>query len=177
MNHFPVFLRLQRKACLVVGGGIVAERKVRLLLRAEAAVTVVAPGLTDNLAGLRDERRIVHLVGAFETGLLAGMTLVIAAANDEKVNSMVARSATEAGVLCNVVDNAAASSFIVPAIVDRSPVVVAIGTGGNAPVLAQRLKTRIEAWLPARIGALATQAGQWRHLVKKRFATMRERRQ
>lgn len=176
MDHLPVFLRLHRKACLVVGGGIVAERKVRLLLRAEAAVTVVAPDLTDKLARMRDERQIVHRVGAFENGLLAGMILVIAAADDDEVNRQVSRSAEDAGILCNVVDNAAASSFIVPAIVDRSPVVIAIGTGGNAPVLAQRLKTQIEAWLPARIGALATQAGHWRQLVKKRFTSMRERR-
>jgi uroporphyrin-III C-methyltransferase/precorrin-2 dehydrogenase/sirohydrochlorin ferrochelatase len=104
------------------------------------------------------------------------MRVVIAATDDDELNRQVARTAGDAGILCNVVDDGAASSFIVPAIVDRSPVIVAIGTGGNAPVLAQRLKSQIEAWLPARIGALATQAGRWRELVKKRFSTMRERR-
>ncbi len=176
MDHFPVFLQLQHRPCLVVGGGVVAERKVRLLLRAGAAVTVIAKDLTDELAGLRDRKRITHHAGAFTERLLAGMRVVIAATDDKEVNRQVSRTAEDAGILCNVVDDGAASSFLVPAIVDRSPVVVAIGTSGNAPVLAQRLKTQIEAWLPARIGALATQAGRWRELVKKRYSTLRERR-
>ena len=176
MDHLPVFLQLQHSPCLVVGGGVVAERKVRLLLRAGAAVTVVARDLTEDLARLRDAGGILHHAGAFTGRLLSGMRVVIAATADDVVNRQVSSAAEKAGILCNVVDDRAASSFIVPAIVDRSPVVVAIGTGGNAPVLAQHLKSRIEAWLPARIDALATQAGRWRGLVKKRFATLRERR-
>ena len=176
MDHLPVFLHLKHSPCLVVGGGVVAERKVRLLMRAGAAVTVVSRDLTGELARLRDQDGIVQHEGEFADRLLAGMRLVIAATDDEEVNRQVSRAAEEAGILCNVVDDGAASSFIVPAIVDRSPVIVAIGTGGNAPVLAQRLKSQIEAWLPARIGALATQAGRWRELVKKRFSTIRERR-
>jgi len=176
MDRLPIFLQLKHSSCLVVGGGVVAERKVRLLLRAAAAVTVVAHDLTDKLARLRDEERIVHHSGPFTHRLLAGMRVVIAATDDDEVNRQVARTADDAGILCNVVDNGAASSFIVPAIVDRSPVIIAIGTGGNAPVLAQRLKSQIEAWLPGRIDVLATQAGRWRQLVKKRFLSMRERR-
>jgi len=176
MEFLPVFLQLNHSACLVAGGGVVAERKVRLLLRAGASVTVVARDLSAGLAGLRDAGRIVQHAGEFADRLLAGMRVVIAASNDGELNRQVARAAEDAGILCNVVDDGAASSFIVPAIVDRSPVVIAIGTGGNAPVLAQRLKSQIEAWLPARIGALATQAGRWRGLVKKRISTMRERR-
>ncbi len=176
MDHLPVFLNLKRSSCLVVGGGVVAERKVRLLLRAGAAVTVAARDLTKDLARFRDAGRIVHHRGAFTGRLLAGMRVVIAATDDDEVNQKVSRTAEDGGILCNVVDDRAASSFIVPAIVDRSPVVVAIGTGGHAPVLAQQLKSRIEAWLPARIATLATQAGRWRELVKKRFATTRERR-
>ncbi len=152
MDHLPVFLQLKHSPCLVVGGGVVAERKVRLLMRAGAAVTVIARDLTGELARLRDADRIVHHAGAFADRLLAGMRLVIAATDDEEVNRQVSHAAEEVGILCNVVDDGAASSFIVPAIVDRSPVIVAIGTGGNAPVLAQRLKSQIEAWLPARIG-------------------------
>ena len=176
MDQLPVFLNLKRSSCLVVGGGVVAERKVRLLLRAGAAVTVVARDLTKDLARFRDAGRIVHHRGAFTGRLLAGMRVVIAATDDDEVNQKVSRTAEDGGILCNVVDDRASSSFIVPAIVDRSPVIVAIGTGGNAPVLAQQLKSRIEAWLPARIAALATQAGRWRELVKKRYATTRERR-
>ena len=176
MDHFPVFLQLNNRSCLVVGGGVVAARKVRLLMRAGAAVTVIARDLTDDLARLRDQDRIVHHAGALTDHLLDGMRVVIAATDDGEINRQVSRAAEDAGILCNVVDDGAASSFIVPAIVERSPVIVAIGTGGNAPVLAQRLKSQIDAWLPTRMGALALQAGKWRSLVKKSFTTMRERR-
>lgn len=176
MDHLAIFVRLKRSPCLVVGGGVIAERKVRLLLRADAVVTVVAPELTKTLARLRDERQIVHQAGAFHDSLLIDTRLVIAATNCARSNRRVARAADDAGILCNVVDDNDASSFIVPAIVDRSPLVVAIGTGGNAPVLAQALKSQIEAWLPAGIGALAMQAGRWRALVKKTFQTIDERR-
>ena len=176
MDHLPVFLQLNHRPCLVVGGGVVAERKTQLLIRAGAAVTVIARDLTDELVRLRDDGKIVHRAGEFADRLLAGMRVVIAATDDSEVNRQVSRAAEDAGILCNVVDDGAASTFIVPVIVDRSPVVVAIGTSGNAPVLAQRLKSQIEAWLPARIGALATQAGRWRELVKKRFSTLQERR-
>lgn len=176
MDHLPVFLKLRQSPCLVVGGGVVAERKVRLLLKAGAAVTVLAPELTDELARLCDKDEIVYRTGIISDHLISGMKIVIAASNDNDINQQVSRVADDAGILCNVVDDGAASSFIIPAIVDRSPVVIAIGTSGNAPVLAQRLKSQIEAWLPARIGALAEQAGRWRELVKKRYSTIRERR-
>jgi uroporphyrin-III C-methyltransferase/precorrin-2 dehydrogenase/sirohydrochlorin ferrochelatase len=104
------------------------------------------------------------------------MRLAIAATGHDAVNRRVADASESAGVLCNVVDNNEASAFILPAVVDRSPVTVAIGTGGNAPVLAQRLKSKIEAWLPARIGELAHRAGKWRGPVKRRFATLEQRR-
>ncbi len=113
MDHFPVFLQLQHRPCLVVGGGVVAERKVRLLLRAGAAVTVIAKDLTDELAGLRDRKRITHHAGAFTERLLAGMRVVIAATDDKEVNRQVSRTADDAGILCNVVDDGAASSFLV----------------------------------------------------------------
>ena len=113
MDHFPAFLRLKGKPCLVVGGGVVAERKVRLLLRAEASVTVVAPKLNNALTKLRDDHRITHRLATFNDALLAGMRVVIAATNDERINRQVARGADAAGIFCNVVDDLAASSFIV----------------------------------------------------------------
>ncbi|HLT91784.1 MAG TPA: siroheme synthase CysG [Woeseiaceae bacterium] len=176
MQHLPVFLKLEGKPCLVVGGGAVAERKAALLARAGARVTVAAPGLTPGLRALADARRIRHLAEDWHERLLASQRLVIAATDDPAVNAAVARAAERRGVFCNVVDDGEASGFILPAIVDRSPVIVAIGTGGRAPVLAQRLKTALEAWLPARIGVLAERAGRWRALVAKRFATVDERR-
>lgn len=176
MDHLPVFLKVRDRRCLVVGGGAVAARKVRLLLRAGAVVTVVAPDLSPELAALRDSGSIVHIAAEFADRLVDGMRLVIAATHKDAVNRRIARAAEAAGVLCNVVDDGAASGFIVPAIVDRSPVVIAVSTGGNAPVLARLLKSRIEAWLPSRIGDLAKQAGRWRGLVARRFRESGERR-
>jgi uroporphyrin-III C-methyltransferase/precorrin-2 dehydrogenase/sirohydrochlorin ferrochelatase len=160
----------------VVGGGIIAERKARLLLRCHAPVIVVSPTVTIDLQRLIDQGQVSHLCQRFSDELAARFWLVIAATDDDVLNRRVASAADDAGRLCNVVDDDAASTFILPAIVDRSPVVIAIGTEGNAPVLAQQLKTRIEAWLPARIGELAEKAGRWRNLVKKRYASLRDRR-
>ena len=176
MDRLPIFLKLNDKPCLVVGGGTVAERKVRLLQRAGASITVVAPSVTESLQAQIDQGLIAHLPEQYGDGLVAVFWLVIAATDDELLNHRIAADAEAAGRFCNVVDDNDASSFILPAIVDRSPVVVAIGTEGNAPVLAQQLKNRIEAWIPARIGELAEQAGRWRQLVKKRFTSVRDRR-
>jgi uroporphyrin-III C-methyltransferase/precorrin-2 dehydrogenase/sirohydrochlorin ferrochelatase len=176
MEHLPIFVRLEQQPCLVVGGGAVAERKVRLLLRAGARVTVVAPLLNEGLAALCRDGEVFHTPGPFERASLAGQRLVVAATDDSRINEGIARAAERAGVWCNAVDDGVASGFIFPAIVDRSPVTIAIGTGGNAPVLAQQLKSKIERWLPARIGLLARRAGRWRGLVRKRFATLDERR-
>lgn len=176
MDRLPIFLKLDQKSCLVVGGGIVAERKVRLLLRTGAAIAVLAPTVTEELQTQIDAGSLNHFPQRYRSGFVNDYWLIIAATDDEKLNHRIAADADKAGKFCNVVDDNAASSFILPAIVDRSPVVIAIGTEGNAPVLAQQLKAQIEAWLPDRIDQLATQAGRWRELVKKRFATMRERR-
>lgn len=137
---------------------------------------MVAPRLNAGLALLREQNAISCSSGLFQARQLHGMRLVIAATDNDTVNKTVAEAAEAAGILCNVVDDYEASAFILPAIVDRSPVIVAIGTGGNAPVLAQRLKSKIEAWLPVRIGVLAQQAGRWRGPVKRRFGSVGERR-
>ena len=176
MQHLPIFLNLDQQPCLVVGGGGVAERKVSLLRRAGARVSVVAPELNDALTGMYERREIDWHVGVFTAEFLRDQRIVVAATDDREVNRAVADAANRAGIFCNAVDDLEASTFILPAIVDRSPVTIAIGTGGNAPVLAQQLKSRIEAWLPARIGVLAQRAGRWREIVQRRFTTLNERR-
>jgi uroporphyrin-III C-methyltransferase/precorrin-2 dehydrogenase/sirohydrochlorin ferrochelatase len=176
LDRLPIFLNLANKSCLVVGGGVVAERKVRLLVRTGALVSVLAPSLTDELQRQTDDGLLGHVPQRYGSQSMQDYWLVIAATDDDALNQRIAADAESAGRLCNVVDNNEASTFILPAIVDRSPVVIAIGTEGNAPVLAQQLKAQIEAWLPERIDELAAQAGRWRELVKKRFATLRERR-
>ena len=176
MERLPIFLNLVNRHCLVVGGGTVAQRKVRLLQRADATVSVLAPTLTEKLQSLVDAGSISHIRNHYQRIFDERYWLVIAATDDENLNRQIGADAERDGMLCNVVDDNAASTFILPAIVDRSPVVIAIGTEGNAPVLAQQLKGQIEQWLPQRIGELAAQAGRWRGLVKKRFDSLRLRR-
>lgn len=167
MKYFPLFADLRDRRVLVVGGGVVAERKVRLLLDAGAQVVLVAPSLTQWLAmraalGLD----LQHVAEAFRAEHLQQAVLVIAATGDAEVNARVARAATERDLLVNVVDDAEASSFIVPAIVDRSPLVVAVSSGGAAPVLARRVRDQIENLLDESLGALAALLAAWRARVR-----------
>jgi uroporphyrin-III C-methyltransferase / precorrin-2 dehydrogenase / sirohydrochlorin ferrochelatase len=169
MRYFPLFADLHGRPCLVIGGGEVALRKVRALLKAGAAVRVVAPALHPEVQALRDAGRLVHLPGRFRDAQLAGSLLAIAATGDPVVNRQVHAAGLRHGVLVNCVDDAATSSFIVPAIVDRSPLVVAISSGGAAPVLARRLRQWLETVLPQGLGALARLAGELRARVKRRL--------
>jgi len=171
MTHFPLFADLTHQPCLVVGGGEVAARKVARLLRAHARVTVNAPALCDELAGRASSGEIRHVAGEFDTALIPPQLLVIAATSDRAVNRRVADAAALAKRLCNVVDDGELSTCIMPAVVDRSPLVIAVSSAGQSPVLARRLRQQIEAWLPSRIGELATWAGAWREAVRERIHT------
>lgn len=169
MDYLPLFLRLHGVPCLIVGGGATAARKYRLLSAAGARVTVVAPTLVSELQGAAAEGAVTHVAAGFAPAHLDGQRLVIAATSDQPLNRWVAELADGRGVLCNVVDDPDACRFIMPAIVDRSPVVVAISSGGTAPVLVRRLREQLEARLPARLGALAALAGRWRARVAARL--------
>ncbi|MFM5871250.1 siroheme synthase CysG [Aeromonas veronii] len=176
MDYLPIFCRLDNKPVLLVGGGEVAERKVRLLLDAGAQLTVVAPELDPELAELAANGSIEWLAGEFASEQLAGKWLVVAATDRREVNALVYQSANRARIFANVVDDPKRSSFIMPSIIDRSPLMVAISSGGKAPVLARLLREKLEALLPQHLGAVATFAGSLRERVKTRFATMGERR-
>src|SRR5688572_1042301 len=166
MDYLPIFIDLRGRLAVVVGGGVVAHRKVEHLLKAHAQVRVVAPELSADLTVFRDLGRIEHRPVPFSPPQLDGALLVIAATDDEAVNDAVARAARERGLLVNVVDDGPRSGFIFPAIVDRSPLIVAVGTAGSSPTLARRVRTQIEALLPERLGQLADFAGRWRESVR-----------
>lgn len=176
MEYFPIFLRLRGEPVLVVGCGAVAARKIDLLLRAGAKVSVVAAELSDALALKAQAGEIVHLASEFLPQHLRRMRLVIAATDKHSVNVWVAHQAESQNVPVNVVDDRDLSRFIVPAIVDRSPVVVAVGSSGAAPVLARRLREALEAFLPQHLGVLARVAGRLRPLVKRRIEATATRR-
>ena len=176
MDYLPIFCRLDNKPVLLVGGGEVAQRKARLLLDAGAQLTVVAPELDPELAELAANGSIEWLAGEFASEQLAGKWLVVAATDRREVNALVYQSANQARIFANVVDDPKRSSFIMPSIIDRSPLMVAISSGGKAPVLARLLREKLEALLPQHLGAVATFAGSLRDRVKARFASMGERR-
>ncbi len=176
MDYFPIFLRLAGEPVLVVGGGEVAARKIDLLLRTSAQVRVVAPELVPGLAERAAAGEIVHLAAEFRPEHLAGVRLAIAATDKHAINAWVARQAERRNIPVNVVDDRELSRFIVPAIVDRSPVVVAVGSSGDAPVLTRRLRERLESFLPQRLGALARLAGKLRPTIKARIENPARRR-
>ncbi len=176
MEYFPIFLRLAGEPVLVVGGGEVAARKVDLLLKARADVTVVAPELAPRLAALASANAIAHVCGEFQPEHLHGVRLAIAATNRHSVNAWVAHQAEAQGINVNVVDDRELSRFIMPAIIDRSPIIAAVTSGGDAPVLTRRLREKLEAFLPHRLGDLARFAGSLRATVKQRLTEAPARR-
>ena len=166
MDFLPVFLKLHAQPAVIVGGGRVAARKVELLCRSGAVVTVVAPSLAGELHERLGTGEIQHVEACFEPAHLDGAAVVIAATGISEVNATVSRAARERRIPVNVVDDPQGSTFIFPAIIDRSPLIVAISSGGQAPVLARSIREKLEALLPARLGTLARFMGAWRKTVQ-----------
>jgi uroporphyrin-III C-methyltransferase/precorrin-2 dehydrogenase/sirohydrochlorin ferrochelatase len=173
MDFLPVFLNVKQKKCLVVGGGDVAVRKASILLEAGASVKIVAPQLNESFelpAGSE------YIAEHFQASHLDGMTLAIAATDDTAVNEQVSREAIQRNIPVNVVDNPRLCSFIMPAILDRSPLLVAFSTGGASPVLARLLRGKLETLIPQAFGRLAAFAERFRETVKQRIDTPSQRR-
>lgn len=162
MRYFPIFFDLQDRKVIVVGGGEEAVRKIRLLLKTPAQINVIAPALHDEI---RTNPRIHWLATDFRPELLDGAALVYSA--EPELNEAVSQAAQARGIPVNAVDQASISTFIIPSIVDRDPVVVAIGTEGTAPVLGQGIRAKIDALLPAKLGELAQVASTLRARVAK----------
>ena len=176
MELLPIFLDVKEKPVLVVGGGYTALRKVASLHRASASVRVVSPQLCEQLRELATAGVIHHSARRFGDEDLRGACLVVAATDDREVNRYVSQLAKEQGIPVNVVDQPLECSFIMPSIIDRSPVVVAVSTSGASPVLARLLRTRLESMIPAGYGRLGKLCGHYRDAVKARFADQRDRR-
>lgn len=168
MDFLPIFLTICGRPCLVVGGGTVAARKAELLLQAGGEVTVVSPQLCPALAELQDKGKITHHASPFSVSDLEKCFLVIAATDDPTVNRYIAELCHARGLPVNVVDQLALCSFIVPAIINRSPVLIAVSTGGSSPVLARLLREHLESLIPAAYGRLATLIASFREKVRQR---------
>jgi len=176
VRHLPVFLDLEAAPALVAGGGRVAARKVALLRSAGAAVTVVAPAACPEIVEQARRGELDWLPRDFEPGDVAGTRVVFAATDDQSANDAVARAARAAGIPVNVADDGARSSFILGAIVDRSPLLVAISSGGAAPMLATAVRARLEALLDPSWSRLARFADRWRSAIRARRPLLEARR-
>ena len=169
MEYLPVCLKLTDAPVLLVGGGVIATRKARLLLRAGASLTVVAPDITQELESLLDQNGGTWHETEYRESHLNGKQLVVAATPDKRVNERVYLHACAQAIQVNVVDAPQLCTFIFPSIVDRDPLVVAITSSGRSPVLARILRRKIEALLPAAYGELARFAGRFRENVKAKL--------
>ncbi|MGZ6193852.1 MAG: precorrin-2 dehydrogenase/sirohydrochlorin ferrochelatase family protein, partial [Candidatus Binataceae bacterium] len=176
MDWFPIFLALRDSSALMVGAGAVALRKTRQLLEGGCRVTVVAPRCDSEFEPLISAGKISWRTARFEPEMVIGHRLVIAATNDAELNRLVAASANRFGVLVNVVDDPSLCGFIMPAVVDRSPLVIALSTGGRAPILARQVKSSLEALLPGALGRLADFMGGWRAKVRRQVCRPEQRR-
>jgi len=176
VDYLPIFVDLKDRLVLVVGGGDVAGRKVGLLLRAGAKVRVVSPDLSGTLQNMSADARVEHISANYDDSHMADAALIIAATDDMTVNRQVYEAAKQRGVPVNVADAPELCTFILPSIIDRSPVVVAVSTGGASPTLGRLLRARLETMIPHSYGRLADLARRFREPVKKRFKSMSQRR-
>ncbi|MGH9435872.1 MAG: NAD(P)-dependent oxidoreductase, partial [Terriglobia bacterium] len=173
---YPLFADLDARCILVVGGGAVAERKVRALADTGAHIHLVAPEATPRLQALAEAGKITWRREAFEPELVRGASLVIAAGADKSLNREVAAAARAQRIFVNVVDDATLSTFHVPAIVNRAPLQVAVSSGAAAPALAAAIRGRLEVLLDESLGPLAGLLARWRPRIKTAFPDLATRR-
>ncbi|OCG21025.1 uroporphyrinogen-III C-methyltransferase [Gilliamella sp. wkB108] len=176
MDYLPLFCKLENRECLLVGGGEIAERKARLLLEAGAKLTVNAQTFNEQFMCWNAQKKLVLVQGEFSAELLNKKWLVIAATDSQETNQKVSIEAENRCIFCNVVDSPKDASFIMPSIIDRSPIMVAVSSEGHAPVLARLLREKLESILPQHLGQLAKYAGYLRNKVKTTYQTIAERR-
>ncbi|WP_411687539.1 siroheme synthase CysG [Acinetobacter indicus] len=177
MDIFPISLKLQQQRCLIVGGGHIAYRKAGLLQKAGAIIDVVAPDIDAALLELVQQSQGNYEAAAFNTEIpLRQYRLVIAATDDAAINRQVFEACEAENVLVNSVDDPPHCRFMVPAIVDRSPLLISVATNGASPVLSRQIRTQLETSIPHGMGKLASFSGQWRAAVKAKIQNPDERR-
>ncbi|BCG64949.1 MAG: uroporphyrin-III C-methyltransferase/precorrin-2 dehydrogenase/sirohydrochlorin ferrochelatase [Methyloprofundus sp.] len=177
MEYFPLFIDLKNKNCLVVGAGEVAARKIELLAKAGANITVIAPAISSSVSSLASDNAAISIIERdFTATDVSQQRLIISATNQADINALVAQTADSKNIPVNVVDNPSLCSFIVPAIIDRSPVIAAVSSGGTSPVLARLLRTKLESLIPPAFGRLAQLAEKYRAAVKENINPPAQRR-
>jgi precorrin-2 dehydrogenase/sirohydrochlorin ferrochelatase len=148
MRYYPVFLDLRQKNCLVVGGGQVGERKVKTLQACGARVRLVSRDLTPYLSREIREKRVSFVSGSYQAGLLEGCFLVIGATDDPQVNRRISSDARQRGLLCNIADSPEECNFILPSLLERGDLLIAVSTSGQSPALAKKIRRQLEREFP-----------------------------
>ena len=176
MDHLPIFINVRQNPCLVIGGGDIALRKINLLIKAQAKVDCLSPLFCEGITNLSQNGDVNLIQKRFESDDIKDYAIIIASTDDSSVNALISKSAKKARIPVNVVDSPELSSFIMPSIVDRSPVIIAVSSAGKAPVLARIIRAKLETVIPSAYGVLAEIAGEYRQKVKDRFSKIKDRR-
>ena len=176
MDHLPIFINIRKKPCIVIGGGDIALRKINLLLKAQAKVDCLSPSFSRDIKNLSKDGHITLINKSFDQTDIKDYSIIIAATDDSSVNSSISSIAQVKKIPVNVVDSPELSSFIMPSIVDRSPLIIAVSSSGKAPVLSRIIRAKLETVIPSAYGILADIAGEYRQKVKDRFSTIKDRR-
>ena len=178
MKYFPLNIELNKKPVLLIGGGEVAERKLDLLVKADACLTVVSPSFTDYLLTFEKKENITFIHSEYNSSFIdeGKYSFIIAATNDEDLNKQIAKDANARNILVNVVDRPEICDFIFPSILERGPITVSVSTGGASPVLARMLRTKLETLIPGGYGKLAKIVSDNRVLVRKKFKNFKSNR-
>ncbi len=171
MGYYPVFLELNDRRCLVIGGGAVAERKIAGLLKAGAAVTVISPAVTETIAGWAKLSSIKILARHYQAGDLAGYEVAFVATNDSALGAVVSEEAKRSGVWVNAADDPAHCDFILPSVLRRGDLAVAVSTGGGSPALSRLIREELERYFAAEYEALAALAAEVRKELRERVIT------
>lgn len=174
-DYFPAFLDLRGRRCLVVGGGEIGERKTHALLDCGARVTIVSPSVTTRLAALAASGRLVHRARPFLRSDPRGCALAVAATGDPRVDRVVAAAARRWRALVNVVDRPQHCDFIVPAVLRRGELQIAVSTGGRSPAIAREIRRRLERFFGPEYGELISRAGEARNRARAKARTSVER--
>ena len=174
MRYYPVFLDLKNVSCLVVGGGQVGERKIKTLQSCSARVFLVSRELTPYLEEEVSQGRIEHLAPDYQSGHLTGKFLVIGATDDPVLNGKIGREARERGMLCNIVDKPQECNFILPSLVTRGDLTIAVSTSGKSPALAKKIRQDLEEGFPEIYGLYLELLGQLRNEILARKMSLQE---
>ena len=175
MIVYPVNLNIKDKKCIVVGGGNVAERKVKSLLRANAAVNVISPNLTPTLQDLVMKKKVNYIARNYQAGDIKGCFLVICATDNKEINKTVAEEADALGLLFNVIDDSKESNFTVPAVIKRADLILTVSTNGKSPAVSRQIKEELSQMYGDEYGSFLKLIAKYRQELKYRVKNSKER--